>query len=100
MDEQTYYFITVFQNYDEYGPHGMRCWGFYTNFSNAIDTVHNNITDLWETIYNYAIVEEYYEGIGNMTFHRWFFKYNRENDSYEDINEPEELKHYAGFALG
>ena len=43
---------------------------------------------------------EYYEGIGNMTFKRWFFEYNKETDAYDSIDEPRELKHYAGFALG
>ena len=98
--EQTYYFITVFKNYNEYGPYSMRCWGFYKNFSDAIATVRNNITDLWETIYNYAVIEEYYEGIGRTTFNRWFFKYNCELDEYQAIDEPKEMKHYAGFALG
>ena len=100
MNEQTYYFITVFQSCDNCGPHGMRCWGFYKNFSNAIATVRNNITDLWETIYAYAIIEEYHEGIGGYNFNRWFFKYNQKINEYEPIDEPEELKHYAGFALG
>ena len=95
-----YYFITVFQSYDSRGPHGMRCWGFYSNFSDAVATVRNNVTDLWETVYDYAIIEEYYEGIGNMTFKRWFFEYNKETDAYDSIDEPRELKHYAGFALG
>ena len=98
--EDSYYFITVFKEYDEYGPHTMRCWGFYKDLSDAIVTVRHNITDLWETIYEYAIIEEYYEGIGGYNFNRWFFKYNQEINEYEFINEPEELKHYAGFALG
>ena len=98
--EQTYYFITVFRTYDEHGPHGMRCWGFYKDFSNAMATVRNNITDLWETIYDYAVIEEYYEGIGQTTFNHWFFKYNQKLDEYQQINQPEELRHYAGFALG
>lgn len=100
MNKQTYYFITVFQSYDNRGPHGMRCWGFYSNFSDAVATVRNNITDLWETVYDYAIIEEYYEGIGGYNFNRWFFKYNQKINEYEPIDEPEELKYYAGFALG
>ena len=69
-------------------------------FYYAVATVRNNVTDLWETVYDYAIIEEYYEGIGNMTFKRWFFEYNKETDAYDSIDEPRELKHYAGFALG
>ncbi len=98
--KDSYYFITVFKEYDEYGPHMMRCWGFYKELSDAIVTVRHNITDLWETIYEYAIIEEYHEGIGGYNFNRWFFKYNQEINEYESINEPKELKHYAGFAIG
>ena len=98
--EENYYFITVFQSYDSFGPHGMRCWGFYKDFSEAIATVRHNVTDLWETIYEYAIIEEYCEGIGGYNFNRWFFRYNQFTNEYVPIDEPEELKHYAGFALG
>ena len=27
-------------------------------------------------------------------------EYNKETDAYDSIDEPRELKHYAGFALG
>ena len=98
--EDTYYFITVFKEYDEYGPHMMRCWGFYKDLSDAVATVRHNVTDLWETIYEYAIIEEYHEGIGGYNFNRWFFRYNQFTNEYVPIDEPEGLKHYAGFALG
>ena len=98
--EQKYYFITVFHNYDVYGPHSMRCWGFYTNIKDAIEALDQNVTDLWETVYDYAIIEEYLEGIGGYNWKRQFFKYDKNLNSYRPIKEPEDLKHYAGFALG
>ena len=98
--EDTYYFITVFKEYNEYGPRMMRCWGFYKDFSEAMATVRHNVTDLWETIYEYAIIEEYHEGIGGYNFNRWFFRYNQFTNEYVPIDEPEGLKHYAGFAIG
>lgn len=99
MDKK-YYFITVFNSYDDCGPHNMRCWGFYTSFEEADLTLRNNLTDLWETCYDYGVIEEYYEGIGSYTFNRWFYKYKQRLNQYTPINEPEELKHYANFALG
>lgn len=99
-DNQKYYFITVFSLYDDYGPHGIRCWGFYNNWYEADNTLSNNITDLWETFYDYGVIEEYGAGIGGYNFKRWFYKYNRETGFYDKIDEPKELKHYAGFALG
>ena len=100
MKTKSYYFITVFSSYDEHGPHGMRCWGFYRNFNEAHNTLTNNITDLWEYTYDYGIIEEYEEGIGNYQFNRWFYKYDQKLNQYVLENEPKELKHYVSFALG
>ena len=98
--EQKYYFITVFNSYDEFGPHNLRCWAFYNDWDDADYTLSNNITDLWETCYNYGIIEEYHTGLFGYNFKRWFYKYNKETGFYDKINEPKELKHYVGFALG
>ena len=73
---------------------------FYNNFEDAHMVVKNNITDIWETIYDFAIIEEYHPGISGYNFYRWFYKYNKEKDIYECIEEPKELRHYAGFAMG
>ena len=60
------------------------------------------MTDLWETCYDYAILEPYYEGIceiGNKS-DRQFFKYDREKDGYFEIDEPEGFAHVVGFGIG
>ena len=100
MERKSYYFITVFCRYDEHGPHGMRCWGFYDNFAEANVNLRLNVTDLWETCYNYAVIEEYQDGISGYQFERWFYSYSRDIEQYIPMEEPKELKHYAGFALG
>ena len=103
--EQSYWFITVMERiepnerfYADFGD--QRCWGFYSNKQDALNTLHENRTDLWETIYNYAVLEEYYEGISNHTMNRQFFKYDREKDGYFEIDEPECVKHLCSFAIG
>ena len=78
----------------------LRCLGFYSNKQDALNTLHENRTDLWETIYNYAVLEEYHEGISNDTMNRQFFKYDREKDGYFEIDEPECVKHLCSFAIG
>ena len=98
--DNIYYFITVFARYDDRGIHAARTWGFYDNFNDAVATMRYNKTDLWETIYTYGVIEEYYQGISNYNFRRWFFKYNYEKNEYEWMEEPEELKHYVSFAIG
>ena len=104
-EKQTYYFITVFErlSLDEYGfpdtGHN-RCWGFYTDKNMAIDALHENATDMNETMYEYAIVEEYYEGISNFTGFRQFFKYSDEKDGYFEIDEPTNYEYYVCFSIG
>ena len=110
-DKQIYWFITVFQIFQhrefkdgsiENIPKHMRTWGFYSNKEDALFALENNMTDMWETVYDYAILEPYYEGISGYAFEedRYWFKYNQEKDSYELIEAPEGVLHYASFALG
>lgn len=103
MNDKIYWFITVFRNFDpKYGTVDSRTWGFYSNKEDALKVLNENRTDIWETIYDYAVLEAYNEGISAYNFKvgRQFFKYNQELDSYKPIEEPEEVKHYASFAIG
>ena len=102
--ENKYYFITVFEKIEN--KNGLlhtgatRCWGFYSNFDDADKVLRNNMTDLWETVYDYGIIEEFCEGISGYTGYREFYKYNQKKDIYEPIDEPKEFMHYASFAIG
>lgn len=103
MKDKIYWFITVFEEFDsQYGIKGSRTWGFYSNKEDALKVLNENRTDIWETIYDYAVLEAYNEGISAYNFEegRQFFKYNQELDSYRPIEEPEEVEHYASFAIG
>lgn len=111
MEDKIYWFITVFQIFQkrefkngtfECLPKHMRTWGFYSNKEDALETLKTNTTDMWETVYDYAILEPYYEGISGYAFEeqREWFKYNRDKDSYEPMEEPEGIKHYVSFAIG
>lgn len=102
--DKTYWFITVFTKFDDkYGIKGARTWGFYSNKEDALDTLTNNRTDLWEHCYDYAVLEAYHEGISGYDFEegRIFFQYDYVENKYYPIgHEPEEVKYYAGFAIG
>ena len=103
LNKKIYWFITVFRNFDsKYGTINSRTWGFYSNKEDALEVLKRNYTDLWETIYDYAVLEAYREGISAYDFEegRQFFKYNEELDSYEPIEEPKEVKHFVSFAIG
>lgn len=100
------YTIGTFEEFKKIGsgeeiyPLGMRVVGFYTDKTKAEDTVINNVCDLWETIYDYAVIERIDEGIYKSTHERQFYKYNMDLRKYESIEEPKELKHFAGFTMG
>ena len=105
MNEDIYWFITVFAGWSEEtsNPICMRTWGFFKDKQAALTVLHNNMTDLWETVYTYAVLEPYYEGcIGSYAFEypRQFFKYNQEKDGYFEIAEPEVFAHSCSLALG
>lgn len=104
MENKIYWFITVFERFDsKYGIKDSRTWGFYSNKEEALKTLKENRTDLWEHCYDYALLEAYHEGISGYAFEegRQFFKYDQSIDSYLPMEiEPEEIKHYASFAIG
>ena len=105
MENKSYWFITVLSKLEEDSrgwcvTGSTRCWGFYSNKEDALNALHKNITDLWEYCYDYAVLEEYHEGISNHTLNRQFFKYDMDKDGYVEIEEPECVSHICGFALG
>ena len=104
MEDKIYWFITVFEEFDsQYCIKNSRTWGFYSNKEDALKVLKENRTDIWETIYDYAVLEAYHEGISGYAFEegRQFFKYDQSMDSYLPMEtEPEEVKHYVSFAIG
>lgn len=77
-----------------------RLVGYYTNKDIAFNAVINNSCDINETCYDYALIEEVEEGLYNAAMNRWLFKYNRDKDEYESIEEPDFMKHFSGFTIG
>jgi len=77
-----------------------RVVGFYHEKDNAIDTVKQNGGDIYETCYDYAIVEKVEPGLYSCATERWVFKHNRETDGYDLIDEPAILKHACGLTIG
>lgn len=107
MENKAYWFITVFETaeIDNLGwpkTGCTRCWGFYSNKQDALNALHGNYTDMWEYCYDYAILEAYYEGIGGYSFNeeRQFFKYDKEQDGYFEIEAPQGFEHICSFAIG
>lgn len=100
-----YYFITVFERLDisENGwpdTGASRCWGFYKDKEIAYQAVHENWTDLEETVYEYALIEGYYEGISHFSGFKQYFKFDRDKGGYVDIEEPDGYKHFIVGRFG
>lgn len=103
--EKTMWFVTVVEKIEEnkfgfvvFGDD--RTWGFFSNKDDAVRVLHNNITDVHESFYEYAVIEEYYEGIGSSTQNRQWFKWNDKKGGYVEINEPICVRNICNFAIG
>lgn len=100
-----YYFITVFERLEiddlGYPDTGCsRCWGFYADKDTAFKAVHENWSDMEETCYEFAVIEEYLEGISYYTGFRQFFRYNKDTDGYVEIDVPVGYEHFCAFSIG
>ena len=72
--------------------------GFFTDLAEAIRVVKENVTDIFEHCYNYAVVEGYEEGLcPRPELTRWF-KYDAESDTAFEIEPPLHNK-VAGYAF-
>ena len=105
MEDKEYYFITVFEQFglDELGwpdVGSRRCWGFYSDKDTAIRALHENWTDMNETIYDYAVLEGYTEGISHNTGYEQWFKFDVDKDGYFEIEKPLESRHFVNWAFG
>ena len=100
------WFITVFEKVEltklgwpDFGC--SRTWGFYSDREIAVQALHKNWTDMWETCYHYAVIEKYEEGISGYEFgSRKWFKFDEEREGYFEMEEPNCVKHVGSFALG
>jgi hypothetical protein len=57
--------------------------GFKHKLETAIDTVINNVCDICENCYMYALVEEVLPCLYPCNDKRWYFKFNTETKKYE-----------------
>ena len=76
-----------------------RIFGYYTSKEHAFESTKHNALDIHETIYDYVIIEEVEEGLYQPSDERWFFHYIG-NDTYEEISEPDFMKHFCGISIG
>lgn len=100
--DQNIYLITVFDKCDPDERWGVnlgdrRSVGFRYSFELAEEVVKTNMCDIWETCYDYACIEELGCELYPFYQNRWIYKYNREINGYEEIDEPVILKGYSNI---
>lgn len=73
--------------------------GWFSSLEDARKCVEENNCDIWETVYDYAFIEPYVEGFYGQDFSKdtLWFKYNKENNRYEEIPMPEITKNFCGL---
>lgn len=80
-----------------------RCVGFYYDMESAEEAVIENRCDIFECLYDYAVIEQTPQGVygtSSSEYKRWFYKYDHDNNKYVPIEEPECVKHIYGFGIG
>lgn len=77
-----------------------RLVGWYPDFIRASSAVTENMLDINETCYDYALIEECSSGIYHPAEQRWWYEFDRESGEYKQIDEPECIKRFCGFTFG
>ena len=98
------YFITGFSKYEidektripDIGS--ARTFGYYMNSNDAKEAVKYNYCDIFESLYNYMVIEHIEEGLYRPATDRLFFKWNHEKREYEEIESIED--HWGNYAFG
>jgi len=92
------YFVTTIDSKDG----DTRCVGYYSTFEKANEAVLDNACDIWETCYDYAVIENIPEGLYQYDFKPIWYKWNDIEEIYEKIDERPTCidKCLIGFAIG
>lgn len=68
--------------------------GFSEDLTQVQDWIHNNIDDLYDGEYCYAIIEKVEQGINEPVTWRQLFKFDENKNGYTEIDEPDFIKKY------
>lgn len=69
--------------------------GYYFDKATTIEAVENNVFDIYENAYTYAVVMAIREGLYNVGEEEFWYKWNKEKKCYESCNKPPQLKAYV-----
>jgi hypothetical protein len=75
-----------------------RCFGYFKEKEDVEYAVTNNMADMWETMYDYIVIEEIEEGIHPLAEIVGWYQYNKDKDGYELIGVGR--TGFSNYALG
>jgi hypothetical protein len=91
------YFITTIDSKDG----DTRCVGYYSTFEKAEGAVLDNACDIWETCYDYAVIENVGEGLYQYDQDPVWYKWDDLNEEYVKMEgRPKQYKNQIGFGIG
>ena len=96
------YFVSTLEEDDCTELYG-GAWGYFWTKESAVDSVHRNMTDMHETIYPYAIIENLEPGLFPVPKERVWFCWDEDKDGFYEIETPEcnnNFPHNFSVALG
>lgn len=92
------YFITTVDSKGQ----DRRCVGYVKTFEEAEEIVTKNVCDIWETCYDYAVIENIQEGLYQYDFHPTWYKWHKLANGYIKSEPPSFSKDICGigYAIG
>ena len=99
------YLITTFEKMNgkcEYGYLDVgdrRSDGWFPTFEGAERRVKNYTGDLWETCYDYAVIENIKEGLYQYDFHPTWYKYYKPTSGYIKCEQPDFVNPKGGVSM-
>ena len=81
-----------------------RTWAWYTDVNKALNSVETNMGDMFESTYNYALVEEIEEGMpARSKVIQWYKAVYKKGINFPrvvKIKEPKQFKRQCNFSIG
>lgn len=101
----TIYTITCFSKLekDEKGwlrTGAQRTFGYYMERDVAIQALHENWCDMFEYLYEYAVIEAMREGIHCDVAEEIWFQWDNERKGFFEIEKPDCTQSVCNFAIG
>ena len=87
------YFVTTISK------NGKVCVGYFDTYEKAEMIVKDNTMDIFESCYEHAVIEKIPTGLYQFDTSPKWFKWNFEEERYEECETPEFAKSIVGWAI-